>query len=426
MAGVPSAFVPAENTPIEPDLDYASEGSLVNAKLSSSKRTDRPRVAIIGGGVAGLGIGWRLAEAGCPVEVFDRGEAGRGATWAAAGMLAAGVETEPGEEALLALTRWSQELWPGFASDLEQASGRNIGYRDEGTLVVALNRDDAARLRSSFEFQTGLGVELHWLSGREARRREPYLVPGTTAGVFSPRDHQVDNRALAEALKTAFSRAGGRLHERAPVTGLDHAGGRVRGVSLENHSVPADLVVLAAGAWSRDLAGLPEHLRPPVRPVKGQMLALAMDPAAPLLHHVLWAPGIYLVPRRDGRLIVGATVEEKGFDDRLTAGGLFALLEAAWRAVPAIEELPVEEIWVGHRPTSRDDAPILGPSALEGLVIATGHHRNGILLAPVTADAVSRYVLTGEIADALLPFGVERFADPAGGSPVARVAGASS
>jgi glycine oxidase len=169
-------------------------------------------------------------------------------------------------------------------------------------------------------------------------------------------------------------------------------------------------VVLAAGAWSRGIAGLPQELRPPVRPVKGQMLALHMDSASPLLNHVVWTPGVYLVPRRDGRLVVGGTVEEKAFDTSLTAGGVLTLLEAAWRAVPSIEELPIEEMWVGHRPGSRDDAPILGRSPVEGLLYATGHHRNGILLAPVTADAMAQLVLEGTVESAIRPFGFERFA----------------
>jgi glycine oxidase len=174
----------------------------------------------------------------------------------------------------------------------------------------------------------------------------------------------------------------------------------------------AEIVVIAAGAWSRGIAGLPDALRPPVRPIKGQMLSLRMDAAAPLLNHVIWGPGIYLVPRRDGRLIAGATVEEKGFDTTLTAGGLLTLLEAAWRAVPAIEELPIDEMWVGHRPGSRDDAPILGPAAIDGLIYATGHHRNGILLAPVTADAIAGLVLDGKLDPAVRPFGIERFTPP--------------
>jgi glycine oxidase len=180
-------------------------------------------------------------------------------------------------------------------------------------------------------------------------------------------------------------------------------------VRADGTKVAADVVVLAAGAWSRAIAGLAPELRPPVRPIKGQMLALRMDPAAPLVNHVVWAPGAYLVPRLDGRLLVGATVEEKGFDGSLTAGGLLTLLEAAWRAIPAVEELPIEETWVGHRPGSRDDAPILGPAPLGGLVYATGHYRNGILLTPVTADAVARMVLDGVVDPALRPFGIERF-----------------
>ncbi|MEE8535579.1 MAG: FAD-dependent oxidoreductase, partial [Kiloniellales bacterium] len=241
---------------------------------------------------------------------------------------------------------------------------------------------------------------------------------------YSANDHQVDNRVVVRALKTAYTAAGGRLHEDCEVTGLDLEAGQLRGLWAGERRVRADVVVLAAGSWSRDLPGLPEAARPPVRPVKGQVLALAMSPEAPLLSHVLWAPGLYLVPRRNGHLIVGATVEEKGYDDRMTAGGVFALLEAAWRAVPAVEELPIEEMWVGFRPTSRDDAPILGPTPLEGFYLATGHHRNGILQAPATADLVSRAVLSGVLPAPLRPFTLDRFAAPAGpAAPLARAAG---
>lgn len=347
------------------------------------------------------------------MTVYDRGRAGQGATWAAAGMLAAGVECEPGEEPLLALTLESQRLWPAFRQELEAASGRQIGYRDEGTLVAALNRDDVGALRFNYEFQRGLGIELEWLNGAQARAREPYLRSGAPAAIYSPRDHQVDNRLLALALKEAFLRAGGALQEEAEVTGIDCAAGHAAGVVVAGRRQAADIVVLAAGAWSRGIAGLPEAARPPVRPVKGQMLALAMDPAEPLLKHVLWAPKIYMVPRDDGRLIVGGTVEERGFDEHLTAGGVFSVLEAAWRALPAIEELPIAEMWVGFRPTSRDDAPILGPGPIEGLYLATGHHRNGILLAPATADYVSRAILEGGVPEEIRGFTLGRFQRPA-------------
>ena len=370
----------------------------------------RPKTIVIGGGVIGLGIAWRLGQAGCRVTVYERGEAGHGASWAAAGMLAAAVETEPGEENLLALNLESQRLWPDFAAELEAASGIAPEYRDEGTLVVALNRDDAAQLRHSYEFQKGLGLDLDWLTAAQAREKEPHLKPGIAASVWSPKDHQVENRRLSLGLATAARRVGVELVERCAVREITVSGGRASGVVTERGEDKADVVVLAAGAWSREIGGIPRAQLPPVRPIKGQMLALQMDPAAPLLRHVLWLPKGYLVPRRDGRLVIGATVEERGFDERLTAGGILALLEGAWRAVPTIEELPIAEMWVGFRPGSRDDAPMLGPGPIDRLVIATGHHRNGILLTPVTAAAVSTYILTGRLPEVAGPFSPERFA----------------
>jgi len=369
-----------------------------------------PRVAIIGGGVIGLAIGWRLAQQQARVDIFERDAAGRGASWAAAGMLAAGIEAEPGEDALYALNRKSQSMWPGFAAELEAAAGMRVGYRTEGTLEVALTRDDLARLRFHYEHRRSLGIALQWLSGAEARRCEPHLHPGAAAAVLSAEDHQIDNRELATALQRAFLAAGGTLHERQPVDAIEMSAGRISALRIGERRHAADVVVLAAGAWSQGISGLPAAARPPVRPIKGQMLALRMDAATPLVRHVLWTPRVYLVPRGDGRLIVGGTVEERGFDAALTAGGVFALLEGAWRAVPGIEDLPIDEMWVGFRPGSRDDAPILGPSGIDGLVLATGHYRNGILLTPVTTEAVSRYILTGEIAEAIRPFGIDRFA----------------
>ena len=322
-------------------------------------------------------------------------------------MLAAGVETEPGELDLLALNLHSQRLWPDFAAELGEASGIDVALRREGTLVVALTRDDAVQLRFTYDFQRQHGIALDWLSAAAARQREPYLQPNLAAAVFSAADHQVDNRLVAEALKRAFVAAGGSLREHLAVTGIDMSAGRAVGVCLGDDRHAADITVLAAGAWSGRIAGL--KLPVPVRPVKGQMLALRMDPEAPLLRHVVWAPKAYLVPRLDGRLIVGATTEERGFDERLTAGGMLALLDGAWRVLPGIEELPIDEMWVGFRPGSRDDAPLLGPSGVDGLVLATGHHRNGILLTPATADAMARFILTGERDAVILPFAPDRF-----------------
>jgi glycine oxidase len=370
-----------------------------------------PKVAIIGAGVIGLGIAWRLAAKGASVDVFDRAAAGSGASHAAAGMLAACCEAEPGEDALVALGRESQARWPAFAAELLEASGIDVELRQEGTLVVALTADDQARIHHHLAHQKKLGLPLEWISAAETRRREPHLAGKLAGAVWSPEDHQVDNRKLAAALRVAAEAAGATIHEHRPVKEISIVGGRADGVVLaDGVKLQANVVVLAAGAWSRGIAGVAPEQRPPVRPIKGQMLALKMDRAAPLITHVVWAPGVYMVPRRDGRLIVGATVEEKAFDTSLTAGGLLTLLEAAWRAVPAIEELPIDEMWVGHRPGSRDDAPIVGPGPAHGLIYATGHHRNGILLAPVTVDAVARLALEGTVDPAIRPFGIDRFA----------------
>jgi len=382
---------------------------LSEATISTAFIGKRPRVTIIGAGVVGLGIAWRLAGR-AEVTVFERGKAGAGASHAAAGMLAACCEAEPGEEDLVALGRDSQARWPGFADELLRASGIDVELRREGTLVLALTADDQATLGHGLQFQQKLGLPLEWLSAGATRAKEPHLAGKIAGAVFSPQDHQVDNRKLVQALRIAAEAAGVKIHEEREVTEISVQGGRTNGVVLADRTrAAADIVVLAAGAWSRTIAGLPPDRRPPVRPVKGQMLALRMDAVAPLLNHVLWAPGAYLVPRRDGRLIVGATVEEKGFDESITAGGMLTLLEAAWRAIPAIEELPIEEIWVGHRPGSRDDAPILGRAPLDNLFYATGHHRNGILLAPVTADAMARLIVDDVVEPAIRPFGLERF-----------------
>jgi glycine oxidase len=407
--GASASCEAAENRPTEPGRAWSRwRESVITTQISIHSL--RPKTVVIGAGVIGLGIAWRLAQAGCRVDVFDKGEAGRGASWAAAGMLAAAAEAEPGEEPLLPLTLESQRLWPDFARELTAATGISCEYRDEGTLVVALNRDDAEALRHSFEFQRGLGLEIKWLNAAEARRLEPHLKPGIAAAVLSRNDHQVENRALTRALIAACRGAGVTIHEHCPVAEVVMSGGTARGVETAQGHENADVVVLAAGAWSREVGGVPAGFRPPVRPIKGQMLAVQMDKGTPLLRHVVWLPnGGYLVPRNDGRLIVGGTVEERGFDTSITAGGLLTLIEAAWRAVPTIEELPIAETWVGFRPGSRDDAPMLGPSGVDGLVIATGHHRNGILLTPVSAAVMSEYILSGHLPEMARPFDPQRF-----------------
>ncbi|HWK45608.1 MAG TPA: glycine oxidase ThiO [Stellaceae bacterium] len=374
-----------------------------------STGTGLPTVAIIGGGIIGLSLGWRLRQAGCPVTIFERGPLiGRGASWAAAGMLAAGIEAEPTEEPLFALGRWSQSLWPDFAAELEAASGLPVGYEATGTLVCAFTRDQAEKLRHGIAFQRAIGGTFEWLNAAAAREREPGLAPNLVTAAFSPNDHQVDNRLVTTALAEAFRRVGGTL-----LTGIeariDISDGRAIGVVAGDRAHPADVTVLAAGAWSRGVPGLPAAFRPPVRPIKGQMLALRMPTGAPLIRHVVWGGQCYLVPRGDGRLLVGATVEERGFDETITAGGIYSLLDDAWRTLPGIEDLPIHETWVGFRPGSPDDQPILGSSGIDGLVLATGHHRNGVLLTPATAAALTELILTGRTNPRISPFSIRRF-----------------
>jgi glycine oxidase len=381
-----------------------------NLHRQSSPPRSSLTTVIIGGGVVGLGVAWRLAQGGARVTVFEKGAAGSGASHAAAGMLAVCAEAEPGERDLVVLGRHSQALWPEFAAELEATTGLAIDLRSEGTLVVAMTAAERARVTHHLAYQQSLALPVEWISAADARQREPLLAPGLVGAVWSPQDHQVDNRKLVAALKIAVSKAGVCVREHSAVHRLLIKNDRVVGVALDDDSeIYADLVVVAAGAWSRGIEGLPPALRPPVRPVKGQMIALQMDPQAPSITHVIRAHNVYMVPRRDGRLIVGATTEEKGFDATLTAGGVLALLEAAWRLVPSIEELPISEMWVGHRPGSRDDAPILGPGPIGGLIYATGHHRNGILLAPLTASMIARLVLEGVVDSAIAPFGLGRF-----------------
>ncbi|WP_119304153.1 glycine oxidase ThiO [Dongia deserti] len=365
-------------------------------------------IAIIGGGAIGLAIGWRLASADLAVTVFDRGRAGSAASEAAAGMLAPVSEAEPEEDALIQLALAGHAMWPAFAVELTARTGTLIDYWQCGGLHVALDRDEVERLRFLQDFLARLQLEARWLGGTEARSLSPHLSPNVKAALVSPTDHQVDNRKLMAALRTAFVTDGGWLQEHTEVTALDLAGGKVTGVIAGGRRYAAELVILAAGAWSGANEALPAQYRPPVRPVKGQMLSVRMSSS--LTELILWRNGRYLVPRRDGRLLIGATVEERGFDDRLTAGGLFQLLEEARALLPDIDELPIEERWSGFRPASRDDAPILGPSPLPGLIYATGHYRHGILLTPITAAGIAEYVLHGTVPPALQPFSAARFA----------------
>ena len=362
----------------------------------------------------GLSIGWQLAKAGCGVSIYERDCAGRSASWSAAGMLAPLAEVHFEERALLQLGSLSLQMYPEWVEALESDSRTSVGYRAEGTLIVGIDRDDTRELEHVYESQQFLNLPCKWLSGGEAREIEPLLSPKVTAAISSPSDHQVDNRLVVDALIAAYQSAGGSLYENTPVQKVEIRDAMVRGVWVNGVLEQGDVIVLAAGCWSNEIEGLPGIVKPPLRPVKGQILALQME-AGVILEKVIrttrakYPTDVYLVPKIDGRLVVGATCEEMGFDTRLTAGGLFELLRGAWEAVPGVYDLPIIETWTGLRPGSRDNAPILGETAVENLVMATGHYRNGILLAPVTSREITSLVLTGQTSEVIAPFQLSRF-----------------
>ena len=372
------------------------------------------KIIIIGGGVIGLGIGWQLAKAGAAVTIYERAEVGRAASWAAAGMLAPLAEAHSEEPELLKLGCQSLDRYPQWTAELEADAEMSIGYRVEGTLIVGLEPDDTHQLRHLYEAQRQLGLDVDWLTGREAREIESALSPRVTAAIHCASDYQVDNRFMVTALQRAYQAYGGVLCENSAIERVVIKNGIMTGVQTQDGFQNADIVILSAGCWSSQIAGVPDTILPPVRPVKGQMLALQMEEGIAINSVIRtvrarYPMSVYLVPRTDGRLIVGATSEEMGFDTRLTVGGVFELLRGAWEAVPGVYELPILETWTGLRPGSRDNAPILGKTPIENLIYATGHYRNGILLTPITAYEISKLILTGETSETIAPFQLNRF-----------------
>ncbi|MGW0208529.1 glycine oxidase ThiO [Streptomyces sp. NPDC003233] len=379
----------------------------------SSRTSDTSDVLVLGGGIIGLVTAWRAAQRGLATAVVDP-EPGGGAARVAAGMLAAVTELHYGEEKLLALNLESARRYPDFAAELTELTGHDLGYRRCGTLAVALDADDRAHLRELHALQQRSGLDSEWLSGRECRRLEPMLAPGVRGGLRVDGDHQIDPRRLAAALVAACERAGVVFH-RAWAERLDVVRGRAAGVTLaDGTELRAGQVVLAAGSMSGRLAGVPEALLPPVRPVKGQVLRLTVPRRyAPFLSRTVRAvvrgSQVYLVPRENGELVVGATSEELGWDTTVTAGGVYELLRDAHELVPGITELPLTETRAGLRPGSPDNAPLLGPSGLEGLLLATGHYRNGVLLTPVTGDVLAEVLASGRLPEEARPFTPQRF-----------------
>lgn len=375
-------------------------------------------VLVVGAGVIGLSIAWRCRRRGLSVTVVDPAP-GSGASRTAAGMLAPVTELHYGEKSLLVLNLASAARYPSFVAELEDATGRPVGYRRTGTVVAAWDAADLAGLRDLAGFAGTLGQPVQALTGRELRSLVPGIAPGLPGGLLAPDDHQVDNRRLHAALLAAASGAGASLID-TPVARIDVVAGRVRGVTTADRlSFTAGTVVLAAGAHSGRIAGLPDHARPRVHPVKGQTLRLRMsaDTMPPLIvRGTVKGTPVYLVPRAPstqggpstGELVIGASTEEAGFDCTPRAGAVYELLRDGQSLLPAVSEAELVEVSTGLRPGSPDNAPLIGTCGLDGLIIATGHYRNGVLLSPITGDGVADLIADGALPPELLPFVPER------------------
>jgi glycine oxidase len=384
------------------------------------RRGETADVLIIGGGVIGLTIAWRAAQRGLRVTVADP-DPGRGASHAAAGMLTPVAEAAYAERHLFELGSLSLRRYPAFAAELTERTGMPTGFRQTGTLQVGYDADDMAMLAEHALLRESFGVPTHRLSGRECRQAEPLLGPAISGGLLVEDDASVDPRLLTSALLAA-ARAAGVVHLPHSATKLRLDADRASGADLADGTVvSAPQVVLSAGWSSGAIAGLPEDVVPPLRPVKGQIvrlrptaatLAAGLSPS--LLNRtvrgIVQGSPVYLVPREQGELVLGATQEELGADTTVTAGGVWQLLRDARAIVPGITELELAEAAAGLRPGTPDNAPVLGPSQLRGLVLATGHFRSGVLLAPVTADLIADQLATGSMDEVAAPFTALRFA----------------
>jgi glycine oxidase len=376
----------------------------------STESNNQIDAVFIGAGVIGLACAWRAAQRGASVCVLERARPAAGATGVAAGMLAPVGEASWGEENLLTLNRESLRRWPAFADELESESGAEVEFAARGALHVALDRDEAEELRRRYELHRRLGLESDWLSGRECRSLEPGLATAVRGGAHVPGEARVDPRRLAAALLAALDRRGAPVHSGAEVMSAARDGDSWQIETRDGRQFTARTLVLTAGCWSGRLDWLPAEMRPPVRPVKGEILTLRGPAGEPACERIVAGERVYMVPRADGRLIVGATVEERGFDTTLTAGGVHELLREGYRLLPEIAELELLEATAGLRPGTPDNAPLIGPGLVDGLLVATGHFRNGVLQAPVTADSIAA-LLAGEPAPVdLAPFSPERFA----------------
>ena len=350
-------------------------------------------VAIAGGGVIGGAIALELARAGLRVAVFDRQHPGQEASWASSGILSPAPEN-PGMVAIVPLGKASLALYPEFVAQVEEISGKTTGFRPKGTLQALFSRDTKAELSTIIALHHGLGLRAEPLGAEDARQFEPALNEEVAAAVLRPDEASVDNRALTAAIFEAAQRSGAEVFSGNGAKAMWREKNRCAGLVLQNERVAAQWTIIAAGCFSVTIEGIATYA--PVRPAKGQMAALRADDLK--MERVLWSEKVYLVPRNDGRIVAGATVEYAGFDKRTTAGGMEKILSAAIELAPGLAEARIEEMWAGLRPDSPDHLPILGPTDIDGLLIATGHFRSGILLTPVTARLVREWIIEQRVS----------------------------
>jgi glycine oxidase len=359
---------------------------------------------VAGGGVIGASIAFELASEGLSVAVFDAQTPGREASWASAGMISPAPENST-MASLLPISLASVRLYPTFLKRVEELSGKNVGYRKDGALDLFLNGTGQSELDELLALHLGAGLRAEALSGPEAREIEPALTGELRAAVHRPDEASLDNRLLIEAVLEAARHKGAEIFPGNGVKALWTEGTACRGLHLGNGRVEAKWTVIAAGCFSARIEGVAPYA--PVIPAKGQMMALRCDTVH--LKKDLWCGHIYLVPRHDGRIIAGSTVEYEGFDRSVTVAGMQKLLTGAINLVPALASARIEETWAGLRPDSPDHLPILGPTDLDGLLIATGHFRSGILLTPVTARLIRDWVTTQKVSEDWAPFSPLRF-----------------
>jgi len=364
--------------------------------------------AIAGGGVIGAAISLELARAGLRVAVFDRQQPGKEASWASAGILSPAPES-PGTIAMVPLGKASFALYPQFVAEVEEISGKSTGFRPKGTIEALFSHDAKAELSTIIALHHGLGLKAEPLRAEDARELEPALSEEVEAAVLRPEEGSVDNRLLTAAILEAAERSGAEIFPGNGAKAIWREGNRCAGLVLQNEKVEAKWTVIAAGCFSATIEGIAPYA--PVRPAKGQMVALRADDLK--MERVLWSEKIYLVPRNDGRILAGATIEYTGFDKRTTAGGIEKILSAAIDLAPGLANARIEETWAGLRPDSPDHLPILGPTDIGGLLMATGHFRSGILLTPITARLVREWITEERVSADWDRFSPMRFSSAA-------------